>query len=233
MGKKTVGIVPGVRLFDTDDCYLDNYVFVNSYVLRVAATGGVPLGLVGLDGYAAEGAFDRCDALLICGGRRLYPLHFQAVEHAVKTGKKLLGICLGMQAIHSYFIVADEMARRGYAGAPLALYEQMKKELFFFTEPVPHHWDVQMVRGHADEVKHPVRLTPGTQIRRLLGQDAVSGASMHHYRIGTPSPRLTVAGRTDDGTIEAVEAGSNLLGVQFHPEVDDTLDPLFRFLAEP
>ncbi|MFR7745529.1 MAG: gamma-glutamyl-gamma-aminobutyrate hydrolase family protein [Acutalibacteraceae bacterium] len=51
---------------------------------------------------------------------------------------------------------------------------------------------------------------------------------MHNYRITHPARSLTVAGRTDDGTIEALEYGEQMLGVQFHPEADDQNDELFR-----
>ena len=34
-----------------------------------------------------------------------------------------------------------------------------------------------------------------------------------------------------DGTIEALEYKDNIIGVQFHPEVDNKLDELFNFLT--
>lgn len=229
--KKLVGIVPTARLFETDDYYQDNYVFVNNYVLRVAENGCVPLGLLPADGRALEDSLDRCEALLLCGGGRIFPYHFQAVEHAIRHEKPLLGICLGMQAIHSYFVVADEARKRGHAGDLLSLYEQMKREKYMFTVPVSHHWDVHMVRGHADEAKHAIRVVPGTQLHRLVGALEVRGASMHKYRIGEPSERLVVCAYAPDGTVEGLECGGRVLGVQFHPEVDRAFEPLFRFLT--
>ena len=56
------------------------------------------------------------------------------------------------------------------------------------------------------------------------------GASMHNYRITKPAQALCVVGRTDDGTIEALEYGEQMLGVQFHPEADDRNDALFRWI---
>ena len=100
-----------------------------------------------------------------------------------------------------------------------------------FTEPVEHHWDVHMTRDNVNQCKHPVHIAPGTRLRALLGADCVPGASMHRYRINEPAPQLTVAGATADGVVEAVEQGSNVLGVQFHHEVDGELDALFRFIC--
>lgn len=231
MKKRLIGIVPTARLFDTDDYYKDNYIFVNNYAKRVAANGGIPLGLLPGDGYALADTLEACDALVFCGGNRIFPYHFQAMEHAVKAGKRVLGICLGLQVLHSYFIVEDEAARRGYTGSLLSLYETMKKERYMFTEPVEHHWDVHMTRGHVDEAKHPVSVAPDTLLHRLTRQDTLLGATMHRYRVTQPSPRLTVSARAADGTLEGLEWGDRLLGVQFHPEVDAVHDALFAWVC--
>lgn len=231
MSMRMIGVVPSARLFETDDLYQDNYLFVNHYAKRVSAHGGAPLGILPVDGRACEQALEACDALLFCGGGRIFPYHFQAMEHAVKTGKPVLGVCLGMQILHSYFIVEDEARRRGHAGALLDLYETMKREKYLFTEPVAHHWDVHMTRDNIEEAKRPVSVAPGTLLSRLTGQETLWGATMHRYRVTQPSPRLTVSARAEDGTIEALERGDRLLGVQFHPEVDETMGVLFDWLC--
>ena len=142
--------------------------------------------------------------------------------------KPLLGICLGMQMMNTYFLVAEEAERRGWDGPLLALFEQMKKERYMFTEPVDGHWDGHITRDNVDRFKHPIHVTPGSRLERLTGKQTILGASMHNYRITHPARSLTVAGRTDDGTIEALEYGEQMLGVQFHPEADDQNDELFR-----
>ena len=147
-------------------------------------------------------------------------------EEAAK--KPLLGICLGMQMMNTYFLVAEEAEHRGWDGPLLALFEQMKKERYMFTEPVDGHWDGHITRDNVDRFKHPVHVTPGSRLERLTGKQTILGASMHNYRITHPARSLTVAGRTDDGTIEALEYGEQMLGVQFHPEADDQNDELFR-----
>lgn len=229
--KKVVGIVPSARLFENEDLYQDQYSFVNNYSLRVAKNGGTPIGLLSEDGYLFEDALELADSILICGGRRIFPYHFQAVQHAVEHKKPLLGICLGMQVIHAWFTVADEAERRNFRGSLLELYEIMKKERYMFVLPVEHHWDVHMVRGHEEDAKHPVQLSAESYLSRQMETDVVWGATMHNYRINQPSDRLKITGRTADGTIEMIEYADHVIGVQFHPEVDDKLDPLFRFLT--
>ena len=98
---KIIGIVPPSRLRETENPYEDNAIFHELYTKRVEEAGGIPIGIIGVDGTVKEEALALCDAFLLCGGKRIFPYHFQVIAHALKTRKKLLGVCLGMQAIHS------------------------------------------------------------------------------------------------------------------------------------
>ena len=150
-------------------------------------------------------------------------------EEAAK--KPLLGICLGMQMMNTYFLVAEEAQRRGWSGTLLALFDQMKKERYMFTEPVDGHWNGHITRDSVDSFKHSIRVESGSRIEHLLGGPEILGASMHNYRITHPAAALRVTGRTADGTIEALEYGNQMLGVQFHPEADATSDALFQMIC--
>ncbi len=226
-----IGIVPTARLFDTDDPYKDQYIFVNHYVKRILENGGVPLGVLSADGRVAEEALALCGGFLLCGGHKIWPYHLQVVEHAVKAGKPILGICLGMQAICAWFRVQEEKAARGFAGDTLDLFEAMKREGYLFNLPVEHHWDVAITRDNIAKTKHPVDILPGTRLHGLLG-GRVHGATLHRYRVNGLAAALTAVAYTADGTIEGVEAGPNILGVQFHPEVEVELAALFADLIE-
>lgn len=45
-----IGIVPTIRLYETNDPYQDRYVFVNNYPKKIYEAGAIPLGLLLNDG---------------------------------------------------------------------------------------------------------------------------------------------------------------------------------------
>ncbi|BCB87680.1 gamma-glutamyl-gamma-aminobutyrate hydrolase family protein [Phytohabitans suffuscus] len=77
---------------------------------------------------------------------------------------------------------------------------------------------------------HGVRFLPGSLVDRVMGGDGTVN-SYHHQGVADAG-RLTVSGWADDGSVEAVEdpARPFLLGVQWHPEVDEDIRP-FRALV--
>ena len=111
---RIIGVVPGAKLFGSEDLYADQYLFVNGYPKRILANGGTPVGILSSDGYAAEDSLSLCDAFVFCGGARFYPYHFQVMEYAAKSGKPVLGICLGMQLLFEKSYEYGEHAGLGF-----------------------------------------------------------------------------------------------------------------------
>ena len=195
---RIIGIVPGAKLFGSEDLYADQYLFVNGYPKRILANGGTPVGILSSDGYAAEDSLSLCDAFVFCGGARFYPYHFQVMEYAAKSGKPVLGICLGMQMMNTYFLVAEEAERRGWDGPLLVLFEQMKKERYMFTEPVDGHWDGHITRDNVERFKHPIHVTPGQPPRtsdREADDPGRVDAQLSYYAPGPVADRRGPDGR--------------------------------------
>lgn len=68
---------------------------------------------------------------------------------------------------------------------------------------------------------HPIRLTPGGLLQRVLGgPETIEVNSLHGQGIDRLAPDLVVEAMAEDGTIEAVSApgATFVLGVQWHPE---------------
>lgn len=232
--KKVIGIVPKGVPHETKENSLNLYHLGNSYAKRVQEAGGIPVCLAPVDGRISPEQLALCDGFIAQGGSRMWPYHFQVIHHATTTGKKYLGICLGMQLIHRYYTMKQMVEAQGLEGA----IDEQIIDLFCnkgIGEDLLHR-----VEGHrtvnsvldAHKAKHPVSVVTGTVLHRLLGKEKIQGASYHSWCVKAPVEALTVNAWAADGTIEGIENGSNILGVQFHPEVDDMLPEIFRFLTE-
>lgn len=234
-GKKVVGIVPYAMDFGkTEDRYADKYLFTDTYGVRVMEAGLLPVGVLPVECRIRTEILDLCDAFIIQGGRAMNPFHLEVVEHALQTGKKLLGICLGCQSIQAYFGTKAEALRSGFSGSigDLFLSPYRDNHHHFLVKLEGHYPSPVLPRGDLDGVKHPVHLKADSHLAKILGTTEIMGASFHHYCIGEPEPEITVTGWADDGTIEAIEVGENVIGTQFHPDVDRDLLPIFNWLKE-
>ena len=228
--KKIVGIVSPATLYTTASTNDDRYNFGNNYGKRIVEAGGIPAGVLPVDGNVSDEMLDAFDSFIICGGHQILPYHLQVVDYAVRNSKPLLGICMGLQTIHCWFRLKEEMERTDFQGSMYQLYEKMDPELL--TRVEGHILSTSaFARNDADIVKQTVGVLPNTHLARLLNSDQVSAISYHSYQANQPSPHLIISARAEDGTVEGLEYSDHILGVQFHPEADDTLLPLFRFLV--
>ena len=233
--EKLVGLLAPARMFVEPNPRRDEYYFGNNYSNRIYDLGATPLGILPSDGHVSEKVLDRFDSFLLLGGHQFWPYHFQVMEHALKNEKPLLGICLGMQTICMYFKMKEMMAEQGVTGDMCEFYYSLRPTMDTMAQPpmgrVEGHLK-EHIRGHEDDTKHPVLLTPGSHIHRLLGADTIQAGTFHSFCICNPSPSIAVTGRAEDGTIEVVEYGEKILGVQFHPEIDRKLMPIFDILVK-
>ena len=226
-----IGVVSPARLGDDPNPRKDEYYFGNNYGNRIYDKGGIPLGILPSDGCISEKVLEKFEAFLLMGGHKTWPYHLQVVHHAVTTGKPLPGICLGMQSIHTYFRIRDYMEQTGCTGDLFEALRELRRQQGSSLQKVEGH-QMEHLRGQEDAAKHPVLLTPGSLIHRLTGQEVIQAGSFHKFAVAEAAPQLTVSGRAPDGTIEVIEYGEKVLGVQFHPEIDQKLLSLFDILFE-
>jgi putative glutamine amidotransferase len=196
----------------------DWFYLQKEYTEAVWAHGGLPVQvpLIADPAYTAQ-LVERLDGIVLSGSSSdvdppLYgaqrqekcgPVHpekdavdIEFVKLALKTGKPLLGICFGTQAMN--------VALGG------TLIQHLETKLA--------HPDSTPDRRN----RHTVRLESDSVLARLAGGASESRVNCsHHQALDRVAPSLRVTARASDGVIEAVESAENgrfLVGVQWHPE---------------
>jgi len=114
------------------------------------------------------------------------------VREAMAQGKRVLGICRGIQVINVAYggTIIQDLAEQGFDD---------------------HR------RGDVEySVAHSVTLADGSVLAKMFGQECGVN-SLHHQAVDKVGDGLVVTARSDDGVIEGLEA-DNLVAVQWHPE---------------
>jgi putative glutamine amidotransferase len=205
-----------------------------NYIDAVQRAGGVALMLPPDPAAVAEPdlLLDLLDALVLAGGADVDPASYGAERHpatigtvperdalelalarrAMERDMPFLGICRGMQVMN--------VARGG------TLTQHLPDDL--------GHEDHRRSLGSFDNADHDVRLADGTLARRLAGEAIHSTKSHHHQGVERVGDGLEVTGwATIDDLPETIEDPSCrfALGVQWHPEADET-SPLIAALVD-
>lgn len=126
------------------------------------------------------------------------------LEHAFATGKPVLAICYGCQALNVYLggtLYQDIPAER--PGALL------------------HGKTDQAAGSKAGDLEHMAQVAAGSRLARLNGAEQAAINTSHHQAIDKPGRNLRVTAEAPDGVIEGVEWTGDanwVVGVQWHPE---------------
>jgi len=204
---------------------LQAYLLPRMYVDAVQRAGGgavlLPADPVWVED--PDELLDRIDGLMLAGGSDIDPstygherdpstigtvperdaFELALTRRAFERDMPYLGICRGMQLMN----VA--------AGGTLIQHL-----------PDSHgHEDHRRVRGSFEGADHDVRLEPGSLAARAAGEHLHATKSHHHQGVGEVGDGLVVSGwSTLDDLPEAIERPDLrfALGVQWHPEADET-----------
>jgi putative glutamine amidotransferase len=203
----------------------DAFLLARSYVDAVQRAGGMVL-LIPPDDAMREDpdqVLGLLDGLILAGGADIDPASYGAEPHpetkgtvperdafeialarrAMERELPLLGVCRGMQLMN--------VARGG----------TLEQHL-----PESHgHHDHRRAVGTFDDSDHDVRLVEDTLARRVAGEAVHATKSHHHQGIGELGEGFEVSGwAVMDDLPEALEDPSRrfALGVQWHPEADET-----------
>jgi putative glutamine amidotransferase len=214
---------------------LEAFLLPRMYVDAVQRAGGSAVLLPVDQGWIDDPGelLDRLDGLMLAGGCDLDPASYGAepdphtigvvperdafelalTRAAFARDLPYLGICRGMQVMN----VA--------AGGTLIQHL-----------PDSHgHDDHRRVPGSFDGADHDVRLAAGSLAARAAGEELHATKSHHHQGVGEIGAGLEVTGRaTLDDLPEAIERADRrfALGVQWHPEADETSRLIAALVAE-
>ena len=217
--------------------YWDQEAFLlpRSYVDAVQRAGGVALMLPPDEAVVQEAdlVLDVIDGLMLAGGADIDPGLYGERPHA-KTGGTVperdrfelalarralerdipfLGVCRGMQLMN------------------VACGGSLIQDL---PERFGHH-DHRRVRGSFDGADHDVRLAEGSLAARAAREALHSTKSHHHQGVDRIGDELVVTGwSVMDELPEAIELPDRrfALGVQWHPEADETSNLIAALVAE-
>jgi putative glutamine amidotransferase len=196
-----------------------------SYIIAVQRAGAIAL-MLPPDANVSDNpdrALDLLDGLILAGGADVDPGSYGEERHpethgtvperdgfeialarrALERDIPLLAICRGMQVMN--------VARGG--------------TLIQHLPDVFGHHEHRRVPGSFDNADHMVRLTPGSLAAQAAGEEQHSTKSHHHQGVDRIGAGLVVTGWAElDDLPEAVELPENrfALGVQWHPEADET-----------
>jgi putative glutamine amidotransferase len=192
------------------------------YVKAVSEAGGVPVLVPpSLSRPKAEALLHGLDGLLLSGGPDLDPgyygeepipelgtiipewdvLEMALLRLALQQEMPIFGICRGMQILN--------VALGG------TLYQDLPSQL---GVDVLNHWQ----ETPKCQSTHEVEVLDDSYLAEITARQAVEVNSYHHQGIKGLGYPLTVAARSADGVIEALESHDFserwLVGVQWHPE---------------
>ena len=89
----------------------------------------------------------------------------------------------------------------------------------------------QHINDHTSKeklVRHSIDIEENSFVYSLYGNKAEVN-SIHHQAVNRVAEGFKVTAVSEDGTVEAIEKG-NLIGLQWHPEVDYEIDTFKKFL---
>mgnify|MGYP001625189955 CR=1 FL=1 len=222
--KPVIGIIPTFDLNKTESPYDEKISFVNMYIDKISESGGIPIGILNDN---ISDYLDICDGYLWPGGSKIYPEFFKIIEDAITNKKPLLGVCLGMQAISSYFALLESAKN-----ANLSLDELIKnfqnddpdKFLKKIDNVTFHDHSVTKDEEVIDKARHIISIKKDSLLAKIYQKEKLNVVSLHKFAILKPFENLNVVAKSEDEVIEAVEYTKNnrmILGVQFHPEIEN------------
>jgi putative glutamine amidotransferase len=191
-----------------------------SYVHAIEDAGGLSVLIPFVEELNELGTIlSRLDGILLSGGTDVLPAWYGEEPHpllqeadpqldaleitvarwSLQENKPILGICRGTQLLN---VVLGG-----------SLYQDVNEQ----CPGTIKHMNIDQPRA---QLTHPVYIEAGSYTAEALGTTELWVNSLHHQAVKVPGKGVRVAGRAEDGVVEAIEVVGHrfALGVQCHPE---------------
>jgi putative glutamine amidotransferase len=190
-----------------------------AYLEAIRDVGGIGVLLPNRDTDFSAIAAYAChfDGFLLAGGGDLHPSYYQ--ENPISAE-------LAVDEVRDRFefLLCDVIFPTGKPILGICRGMQVLNVYLGGTlyQDIPHHRNV----------RHDLIIRPTSHLASVVRADGWTVNSFHHQAIHTVAPTLLVDAHSADGTVEAVRHVTHpyLSGVQFHPELMASEDPMARRL---
>lgn len=213
--KKVIGILATSNYMETDDTFLDTYRYGNNYIKKIIECGGIPYLIPLCNDEVIEESLSMCDGLLLPGGSKIKSVYFDVIDYFYKNNKPILGICMGMQELAMYSVNI----------------EQDNKRIIKDIDNGVDHWPVTLYRDNLKTLAHKNIVDKDSKLYKILGKEEIVVNSLHKKCIDEVGSKFRVSCKSQDGLIEGIEyIGDDkfIIGVQFHPEILDEYNDIFK-----
>lgn len=232
MKKYIIGILSPTKI-NKKDPFDNSTRFVENYSKRVKELGCVPLGLLFPEGKFVREAADICDAFIITGGPDVESVGIDLVHYAIKNNKPLLGVCLGMQTMAGYEWIIKKLGKEmSYNDIDNFYKHSYENE---FLGDISNHNDLDPFNiNEIEKSKHDVFISKNSRLYRVFKKEKILMPSLHVQNVKSTLDLnyFKVTARASDDTIEGLEyiGDQFIVGVQFHPELEEKNLKLFEAL---
>lgn len=214
--------------------FLNTFSFVSNYAYRIYKNGASPYGIIFPNTKFDENLLKDYDGFLIPGGNIIYPYHVLTVHYAIINNKPLLGICMGMQTIGLYSYIIHILKNKkqdiNYKNI-IKTFDNINEEEYL-KKIDNHNKENPFYMTAIHNASHEIFLV-SPLLKKIYG-NIVLQPSLHDHSLKKIYGNFIVSAYSKDGIIEAIEYIKKpfILGVQFHPELEEKNDKLFKYFID-